>query len=293
MKKNLSECLMVKFEPVENMPADLADFLDGYFTVTACNYKDDGREEYVGYAAMNFDADDLKQQAAAIGVKLLPYTVEKLTSQNWLADNVIEFPPIEVADFCVYGVHEKQTPQTDKLAIRIYAATAFGSSHQTTKSCLQAISDLSVSGAKHRKILDMGTGSGILSLACAKLWAKDEPHIVAADIDVESVNVTAQNAYDNHLEKYIDVVQSDGYQAEIIKQNAPYDIILANILARPLIEMAPLLAAHLAAGGHAVLSGFVDDQIEWVVSAHEKQGLKLLKVYDMDNWHAVLMEKQQ
>ena len=139
----------------------------------------------------------------------------------------------------------------------------------------------------------MGTGSGILSLACAKLWAKDEPHIVAADIDAESVNVTAQNAYDNHLEKYIDVVQSDGYQAEIIKQNAPYDIILANILARPLIEMAPLLATHLASGGLAVLSGFVDDQIEWVVSAHEKQGLKLLKVYDMDNWHAVLMEKQQ
>lgn len=293
MKKNLSECLMIKFEPVENMPADLVDFLDGYFTVTACNYKDDGREEYVGYAAMDFDADDLKQQAAAIGVKLLPYMVEKLTSQNWLADNVIEFPPIEVADFCVYGVHEKQTPQTDKLAIRIYAATAFGSSHQTTKSCLQAISDLHTSGAKHQKILDMGTGSGILSLACAKLWAKDEPHIVAADIDAESVNVTVQNAYDNHLEKYIDVVQSDGYQAEIIKQNAPYDIILANILARPLIEMAPLLAEHLATGGYAVLSGFVDNQIEWVVSAHEKQGLKLLKVYDMDNWHAVLMEKQQ
>ena len=76
MKKNLSECLMIKFEPVENIPADLADFLDGYFTVTACNYKDDGREEYVGYAAMDFDADDLKQQATAIGVKLLPYTVE-------------------------------------------------------------------------------------------------------------------------------------------------------------------------------------------------------------------------
>ena len=293
MKKNLSECLMVKFMPVENVPTATADFLDGYFEVTACNYTDDGKEEYVGYADTDFSADDMHRQAAAVGVELLPYRVEKLTSENWLKENVIKFPPIEIADFCIYGVHEKKAPETDKLSIRIYAATAFGSSHQTTKSCLQAISDLKVLNARHQKILDLGTGSGILALACAKIWAADKPHIVAADIDEEAVQVTAQNAYDNHLEKYIDVVQSDGYQAEIIKQNAPYDIILANILARPLIEMAPLLAAHLASGGHAVLSGFVDDQIEWVVSAHEEQGLKLVKVYDIDNWHAVLMEKKR
>lgn len=292
MKKNLSECLMVKFMPVENVPAATADFLDGYFEVTACNYTDDGKEEYVGYAGTDFSADDMHQQAAAAGVELLPYRVEKLTSENWLKENVIKFPPIEIADFCIYGVHEKQTPQTDKLAIRIYAATAFGSSHQTTKSCLQAISDLSVSGAKHRKILDMGTGSGILALACAKIWAADKPHIVAADIDEEAVQVTAQNAFDNDVEQFIDAVQSNGYQSEIIKKYAPYDIIMANILARPLVEMAPQLRANLKPGGFAVLSGFIDDQIGWVVSAHEEQGLKLVKIYDIDNWHAVLMEKK-
>ena len=292
MKKNLSECIMVKFMPVERVPAATADFLDGYFEVTACNYTDDGKEEYIGYAGTDFDPEDMNRQAAAAGIELLLYNIEKLTSQNWLADNVIKFPPIEVADFCIYGVHEKKAPETDKISIKIYAATAFGSSHQTTKSCLQAISDLKTLGVRHQKILDLGTGSGILALACAKIWEADKPHIVAADIDEESVNVTAQNAFDNSVEDYIDVTLSDGYSAKVVQQNAPYDIIMANILARPLVEMAPQLADNLKSGGFTILSGFVDDQIDWVVSAHEEQGLKLVKIYDIDNWHAVLMEKK-
>ncbi len=293
MKKNLSACLMIKFMPVETVPPDMVDFLDNYFAVTACNYVNDGKEEYVGYADMDFKEEDMRQCATSIGIELLPYKIEKLTSKNWLKENVVKFPPIEIADFCVYGVHEKRPPKTDKMLLKIYAATAFGSSHQTTKSCLQAVSDLKACGAAHRKILDIGTGSGILALACAKQWMKDKPHIVAVDIDKESVNVTVQNAFDNRLEQFIDAVQSDGYAADIIGKNAPYDIIMANILARPLVEMAPMLAAHLDSGGYAVLSGFIDEQVDWVVKVHEQHGLKLLKIYDIDNWHAVLMEKKQ
>lgn len=292
MSNNFSGCILVKFTPQSTTPAELADFLDDYFGVTACNYTDDGMEEYVGYAEGSFSKDDLMRAADAQNITLPNFTVEKLENKNWLTANVIKFAPFEVADFCIYGIHETSAPQTDKLALKIYAATAFGSSHQTTRCCLQAISDLNRMGASHQKILDIGTGSGILSLACAKLWEHNNPQIIAADIDNEAVNVTTQNAYDNHLEQYLQVIQSDGYTAQLIKQNKPYHIIMANILARPLIEMAPDLASCLQTGGFCILSGFVEDQVSWVVDAHQKEGLSLVKTYQIDNWRAVIMEKK-
>ena len=214
-----------------------------------------------------------------------------MESDNWLKDYVIRFAPVEVEEFLIYGVHEKETPKTDKLAIRIYAATAFGSEHQTTKSCLKAISELNKMNAPHAKILDVGTGSGILSLAAAKLWG-ESTHITAIDIDEEAVIVTRGNAEDNDLEDFITAAVSNGYQSELVKQNAPYDIIFANILARPLIEMAPDLAKSLKSGGYCILSGFVGDQEDWVIKAHEEQGLSLAKIYELDNWRAALMEKK-
>ena len=84
---------------------------------------------------------------------------------------------------------------------------------------------------------------------------------------------------------------SDGYKSEMVQKNAPYDVIFANILARPLIAMAPDMAKNLKKGGYAVISGFIDDQVEWVVGEHEKQGLKLVKLYEKENWRVALLEK--
>ncbi len=292
MNNNLSACVLVRFEPAFETPEVLAAFLDEFFEVTAVNYADDGREEYVGYAGEGFDPSSLEKAAALAGVVLPAYRVEKLPAVNWLTENVIKFDPIETNDFCIYGVHEKQPPETEKIKLRIYAATAFGSGHQTTKSCLRALEDLKKNGVVCRKILDMGTGSGILTLAAVCLWQNERPLITAVDIDDEAVRVAMQNAFDNQLEKYVTVAQSDGYNSDIIRQNAPYDLIVANILARPLIEMAPSLAAYLAIGGRCILSGFIDNQTDWVVEAHRTAGLELVKIYEDDNWRAALMEKK-
>lgn len=292
MNNNLSSCTIVTFEALELIDESLSFFLDEYFEVTACNYTDDGKEEYIGYANLDFNESDFLLTAKHMGITLPSYKIEVLKNKNWLTENVIKFDPIETEDFLIYGVHEKQAPQTNKPSIKIYAATAFGSGHQTTKSCLNAISDLNHQKAKHNNILDMGTGSGILALACAKIWGSDQPNIVAVDIDDESVKVTTQNAFDNALEQYLTVAQSDGYNSDIVKNNAPYDIILSNILARPLIEMAPSLYKYLKTGGYCVLSGFINDQVDWVVNEHIKQGLSLIKKYNIDNWFAVLMEKK-
>ena len=292
MNNNLSSCTIVTFEPIENVSEELAFFLDEYFDVTACNYTDDGKEEYVGYAGLDFDETNFINSAENMAISLPSYKVEILKNKNWLTENVIKFDPIETDDFLIYGIHENKAPVTNKPSIKIYAATAFGSGHQTTQSCLNAISDLNKLNVNHDKILDMGTGSGILALACAKVWSKDNPFIVAVDIDDESVKVTTQNAFDNNLEQFLSVAQSDGYNSELVTKNAPYDIILSNILARPLIEMAPNLYQNLKKGGYCVLSGFVTDQVDWVVNEHIKQGLSPVKRYNIDNWFAVLMEKK-
>lgn len=284
-------CWLIKFAPCENMDEERSFFFDEYFDVVAVNYTDDGLEQYVGYKGPGFVEHDLREKAAAAGIELPPFQTEFLESKNWLKENVIKFAPVEVEDFIIYGIHEKDIPPSDKVTLRIYAATAFGSEHQTTKSCLRAISHLNHLGAAHRNILDMGTGSGILALAAAKRWP-DAVRITAVDIDPEAVAVTRQNARDNHLEKYLTVAVSNGYNSDLVRNNAPYDIIIANILARPLIEMAPQLNQALAPGGFCILSGFVDDQEDWVIGEHTKLGLKLVELYKLDNWRAALLEKK-
>ncbi|MBQ8630429.1 MAG: 50S ribosomal protein L11 methyltransferase [Alphaproteobacteria bacterium] len=289
---NAGSCWQIIFAAQETTPPLLEEFLEEYFEVVACDYNDDGQEIPIGYTSKDFDSRDFKKQAAARGIELPEFCKKLLTSENWLKDNVIEFAPVEVEDFLVYGIHEKQAPKTAKLPIKIYAATAFGSEHQTTKSCLKAICELNRMKAPHANILDVGCGSGILSLGAAKLWGA-ETKITAVDIDQEAVWVTRQNALDNNVSDFVTAEVSNGYQAEIVQKNAPYDIIFANILARPLIDMAPDLAAALKPGGYAVLSGFINDQEDWVVNAHTNQGLKLVKIYELDNWRAALMEKPQ
>ena len=287
---NGGSCWQISFDPQKSYSEAMNNFMEAYFDVTACNYTDDGLEQLVGYKNRHFQKEEMYRAAAETGLKLPACRCELLTSENWLKDNVIRFAPAEVGEFLIYGVHEKTPPKTDKLPLRIYAATAFGSEHQTTKSCLLALSELYRRDTPHRNILDMGCGSGILSLGAAKLWP--DAKVTAVDIDEEAIIVTLQNAQNNSLDSQIRAVVGNGYAADMVKDNAPYDIILANILARPLIEMAPDLYKSLKPGGFCILSGFVSDQEDWVTDAHSRLGLRLCKTYEMDDWRAALMEKQ-
>ncbi len=288
---NSGKCWQVSFAAQFNPLPEWEEFLEEYFEVVANNYGDDGSDNFVGYQRQPFDSISFQQQAQAHGLEIPEYSVELLSSDNWLKDNVIRFSPLEVGEFLIYGIHEETIPPSNKLPLRIYAATAFGSEHQTTKSCLLALSDLYQQNAKHKQILDVGCGSGILSLGAAKLWQEDT-NIIAVDIDEEAVWVTRQNAEDNHLENFITAELSNGYQSAIVQNNAPYDIIFANILARPLIDMAHDLSTHLKTGGYAILSGFIGEQEDWVIDAHKKEELELIKIYELDNWRAALMEKK-
>ncbi len=288
---NLSKsCKLIKFAPVDSLPEAEADFLDETFDVVAINYTDDGLEEYVGYAPLDFNEQEFKQRIKKYNYSLPQFHTEFLESKNWLKENVIKFAPFEIGAFLIYGIHETSCPKTDKIPVQVYAATAFGSEHQTTKMCLTAISELHKEINTPQKILDMGTGSGILSIAAAKIWHK-EPKIIAADIDEESVDVTANNAVTNNVETNITSLLSDGYTNQQIKKAAPYDLIFANILANPLKAMSKDAYCSLKDGGCYLISGFIDNQEQDIIKHHQECGFKLLKIYRNENWRAALLQK--
>lgn len=284
-----SRCWQITFKPLEPVKENFDEFLNNFFEVVSQNYNDNGIDEYIGYLGNDLNEQQMLDEAKLYSVKLPPYEITELKSENWLKDYVIKFDAFEICNFCIYGVHENTPPKTDKIPLQIYAATAFGSNHQTTQCCINAISDLYNSEFTPNKILDIGTGSGILSLCAAKLW--NNTQIIAGDIDDEAIIVTNSNAATNNLTNQIQAIVSDGYKHNIIQSNSPYNLILCNILANPLIAFASDLAKNLTFNGYCILSGFVEDQVDDVISAHEQQGLQLKKLYSMDNWRAALMQK--
>lgn len=290
MSNNSGSCFIIKFVPSENISEELENFAADFFEVYSIDYQDDGKLCLTGYLPKNYQEKDLLEAAKNYGIVLPDYETQFLQSDDWLTENVIKFAPVETKDFVVYGIHEREVDTKGKIGVKVYAATAFGSEHQTTKSCLEAIADIDELRTDVKTVLDVGTGSGVLAIAAAKLWKNAK--IIAVDIDDESVIVAKQNAEDNSVKSQIEVAHSDGYSSELVKKNAPYDVIFANILARPLIAMAEDMAKSLKKGGYAVISGFIDDQVEWVVGEHEKYGLKLKKLYELDNWRAALLEKK-
>lgn len=279
---------LIRFAPLDEMSDQVSAFLEETFEVVSINYTDDGKEEYLCYCSPTFDIKSFEENTKNLSFKLPPYSIEYLEDKNWLTENVIKFSPFEVGNFLIYGIHETTAPKTDKIPIQIYAATAFGSEHPTTKMCLSSISELKTL-ITPQKILDMGTGSGILSIAALKQW--QTPTIIAADIDPESVDVTNSNTITNSCQTNIQSIESNGYQNPLIAQNAPYDLIFANILLNPLKEMAPSSYSSLKHGGYYLISGFIQNQLNEVLSHHQALGFKLIKIYDNANWHAVLLQK--
>ena len=286
IKHNLK---LLKFAPLDEMPEEISQFLEEYFEVVTVNYTDQGQEEYVCYASPSFDASDFEKQIKQQNINLPPYQEEILEDKNWLTENVIKFSPFEIGEFLIYGIHETSTPKTDKIPVQVYAATAFGSEHQTTKMCLTSISELKRL-VSPKKILDMGTGSGILSISASKLW-NNTPQIIAADIDQESVDVTHSNTITNNVDNNIVSILSNGYENPLIKQTAPYDIIFANILLNPLKSMTADALNSLREGGYYLISGFIDNQLEDIINHHISHGFNHIKTYEIDNWRAVLLQK--
>jgi ribosomal protein L11 methyltransferase len=212
---------------------------------------------------------------------------------NWLEESYRQFPPFEIKDFFIFGSHFVGKPPKGKIPLQIDAATAFGSGeHGTTRGCLEALLYLQETGLKPKHVLDMGAGSGILGIAAYTLWRKP---VLAVDIDKEATRVACHHRKLNHVpagDKGMICATGDGYAARLVKaKKKGFDMIIANILAGPLIIMAFDLAQNLAPGGTAILSGLLVEQMKEVLHAHETIGLKLHKKITHGEWQTLILTK--
>lgn len=228
--------------------------------------------------------------AAAAGVREPGFVVRPLEPRDWLAENRASFRPIPAGRFFVHPTHYEGRPPAGAWTIALDAATAFGSGeHGTTRGCLLALDALARCG-EPRHVLDMGCGSGILSVAAARAWPA---RVLAIDIDGEAVRVTRANARRNGVSQRLRAVRGNGFAALPALRAGRFDLIFANILARPLQRMAPDIARYLGPGGAAVLSGLLVPQEAQVAAACRAQGLALVRRLRIEGWSTLIVRRGQ
>ena len=228
--------------------------------------------------------------AAAFGIAPPAILVEGLPDSDWVTENQRSFPPIRAGRYFIHGSHHAGRVPAGSVGLEIDAATAFGTGeHATTQGCLLALDGLvRRAGFPRPRVLDMGTGTGILAIAAAKTWGVP---VLACDIDPNSARVAGENAAANGVGHLVRTYAGDGYRARILREAAPFDLIFANILARPLASMAGSLARSLAPGGVAILSGLLSWQESYVRAAHRRGGLRFRRRITRDGWHTLVIEK--
>ncbi len=228
--------------------------------------------------------------ALAEGLTGVAATLERqrTPAEGWLARTQASFPEQHIGRrFAVRGTHLGGPATPGRITLTLDAGLAFGSGeHGSTRGCLRALEQLV---HRHpRRILDMGTGSGILAMGAARLLRR---RVRATDIEPWSVRVTEQNVQLNRLSHLVCVRLADGWRNALVRRSGPYDLVLANILARPLCAMARDLAANLAPGGTAILSGLLTTQAPWVLSAHRRQGLRLERRLAEGVWATLVLRR--
>lgn len=193
---------------------------------------------------------------------------ESLPDTDWVTKSLEGLQPVRAGRFLVHGAHDRARVRPNDLAIEIEAGLAFGTGHHgTTAGCLEMIERV-VRAEKPRNALDLGTGSAVLAIGLAKLAPIA---VLATDIDPVATRVAAENVRLNRAATRVRAVTATGFAHREIAARAPYDLIVANILARPLMRLAPAMAAHLAPGGSLILSGILTRQRNAVVAAYVGQ----------------------
>ena len=222
---------------------------------------------------------------AVAGVQASSLSVAPLPRVNWVAEANRRTPPVSAGRFFVRGSHVTGRTPPGRIGIVLDAGPAFGTgSHESTRGCLLALDAMTPPG--DGRILDLGTGSGILAIAAAKLWRRP---VLAADVDPVSVATARENAGLNAVEPLMETRRSRGFSNPRLRAWAPYSLILANILADPLIRLAPAVARYLHRDGRAILSGLLREQETRVAAAYEAAGLSVRERYPIDVWTTLVV----
>ena len=254
---------------------------------------DRSRTDITGFAADEPDRAGLLRAVADLAKarRLAPPPVDIiwLPAIDWLAENRASFEPIRAGRFHVHDSDHREPPPPGIIPILIDAATAFGTGrHATTHGCLEALGRLAAARrrATLSPVLDLGCGTAVLAIAAAKRLRLP---VIAADIDPEAVTMARLNVCRNGVAGGVRVFESAGLDAHVVRRPGPYGLIMANILARPLVALSPAIAQALAPGGVAMLSGLLVTQEPAVLAAYRRQGLHLVGRIRRDEWSVLLV----
>lgn len=207
--------------------------------------------------------------------------IETLPDTDWVAKSLEGLPPVRAARFIVHGSHDRLKRRANEIGIEIEAGEAFGTGHHgTTAGCLIAIDHVARS-RPIRSALDVGTGSGVLAIAIAKAA---KARVLASDIDPVATRVARENVKLNGVAAYVTVVTAGDLKGALFEGAGPFDLIVANILAGPLVALAPSIRRHLAPGGTVILSGLIPDQRARILAAYRGLGLRLVRSSVLNDW---------
>lgn len=217
-----------------------------------------------------------------------PMRVIPIEDENWVARALDGLPPVVTGRFFLHGDHTAARIPPNAIGIKIEASYAFGTGHHgTTRGCLLALEHLAKQH-RFRNALDLGCGTGVLAMAFARLTHRTA---VATDIDPLATQKTIENAKLNRAAPYLRVATADGLKTPLTAQHAPYDLIFANILAGPLMKLLPGIKANLAKGGHAILSGLLDEQANAIAAMARAQNLRLIRRSALDGWITLILRR--
>lgn len=222
--------------------------------------------------------------------------IEHLAAQDWVTMSQAGLEPVRAGRFFVHTPVHRDSVPTDAVAFEIDAGLAFGTGqHETTSGCLVLLDRLAERGVRIRNLIDVGTGTGLLAFAGMHLWP--QAWAMATDIDPISIDVSRDNAAINNIPQgeeagELTLAVADGMAHEAIAARAPFDLVVANILAGPLIDLAPSICETVESGGHVILAGLLATQADKVIDAYAVEGVTLIDRIDRGDWSCLLLCKR-
>jgi ribosomal protein L11 methyltransferase len=220
-----------------------------------------------------------------------PFVISEVPDIDWVAKVRRELSPVEAGRFFVYGPHDKDRVPAGRIALEIEATVAFGTGHHgTTLGCLRALDQMLNNGQRPVNVADIGCGTAVLAMAAAA--SLPDARVMASDIDEVAVDVALANVSINNLAGRVKCVEAAGFAHPELAAAAPFDLVFANILKGPLIELAPSMAAHVATKGAVILSGLLVVQAEAVTQAYVLAGFNLKTQEDIGEWSTLVLTRQ-
>lgn len=250
---------------------------------------EDGSDRWEVGAYFTEAPDDIALTLLALSHGAQPFVVSKLPEVDWVAHVRRELTPVHAGRFFVHGSHDADKVPEGVEPLLIEAAMAFGTGHHnTTKGCLLALDRLLAAGERPARVADIGCGTAVLAMAAARVLPGT---VLAGDIDHVAVDTAQANVTANGLDGRVVCVMAEGFGHPDLHDGAPYDLVFANILKQPLIDLAPEMARNLAPGGRAILSGLLTEQAAEVTDAYAAAGLTLEHRDDLAEWSTLVVRK--